>query len=218
MKIYNKTIFEILRDNRLAPPTSILQVGASVGQELEIFSKNGIDYGLFIEPLDDQFRVLSDRMNYYQNFVAVQALCTAYDGQTAKFYISSNGGESSSMLRPHKHLTLYPSVNFADPLAITGWSLDSLVRICTEQNKGCCSFYELIYMDVQGAELEVVKGASRQLAEGKYVYTEIGLGGGYQGDVDMETLLGALRNYGYRVLALEMNVPANYGNCLLGKF
>lgn len=218
MKIYNKSIFEILRDNGLAAPSSVVQVGASVGQELEIFSKNCIEYGLFVEPLDDQFRILSDRVNYYQNFVAIQALCTAYDGQVAKFYIASNGGESSSILKPLKHLTLYPSVNFADPLALTGWSLDSLVRICSEQHKSSRSSYELLYMDVQGAELEVVKGASRQLVEGKYVYTEIGLGGGYQGEVEMETLLGALKNYGYRMLALEMNVPANYGNCLLAKF
>jgi FkbM family methyltransferase len=218
MKIFDKSIFQILSDNCLPVPSSVVQVGASVGQELKLFSDNCIERGIFIEPLSDQYSVLAERVKDYKSFIAMQALVTAFDGQAATFYISSNSGESSSILKPSKHLMLYPSVKFDEPIELTGWSLDSLIRISIEHSKFDHCSCELLYMDVQGAELEVIKGASRQLTQGKYVYTEIGLGTGYQNEAEMEAVLFTLRNYGYRTLALELNVPANYGNCLLAKF
>jgi hypothetical protein len=67
-------------------------------------------------------------------------------------------------------------------------------------------------MDVQGAEMEVLKGASLQLQYGKYVFCEIGRGDGYDGELAFESILNFLLAFGYRVLALEWDPNTGYGN------
>lgn len=54
-------LFDTLRGLGLAAPRGVLQVGASFGQEMNWFVDNGIRAGVFIEPLAEPYRVLSQQ-------------------------------------------------------------------------------------------------------------------------------------------------------------
>jgi len=48
-------LFELLKSVQLEGPKGILQVGASYGQELEMFISNGVKVGVLIELLPAPF-------------------------------------------------------------------------------------------------------------------------------------------------------------------
>jgi FkbM family methyltransferase len=214
LEILGRSLFEIIQQRGLPTPKSVLQVGANTGQEIEGFYKAGIKQGIFIEPLEIPFQMLSARCRGKADFIPVQALALAEDNLLAPFYIASNGGESSSILSPKKHLDWYPTVSFDKPAELLGQKVDTLSDICKKKFENLPDAYELFFIDVQGAELEVMKGAINQLQKGKYVFSEVGDGGGYEGDVRLADLMIYLRLFGLKPLALEINNASGYGNAL----
>ncbi len=198
-------------------PVSVLQVGASAGQEIDDFYSEGIRAGIFLEPLDYPFNLLSKKCRGKPNYIPVQALALANDSATSKFYLASNGGQSSSILRPEKHLEYFPQVTFDSHIELIGHRTDTIAAFTKKQYPDLPGFYDLLFMDVQGAELEVLKGAVKQLQNGKYIYAEIGDGNGYEGDVRFVDLISFLRLFNYRAIALEASGKIGYGNCLWAK-
>ena len=93
-------LFQVIQELGLPRPRGVLQVGASYGQEMQWFVENGIQAGVFIEPLPEPFQALSRTCQQLPNFVAVNALCAEETGQRVSFHVASNGGMSSSMLKP----------------------------------------------------------------------------------------------------------------------
>lgn len=197
-------------------PTGVLQVGANSGQEIPYFAQHGLLAGAFIEPLDGPFSVLVERCRPWPGYVPVQALCGARDGQSVEFHVASNNGESSSMLRPARHLTDYPWVQFPQTVTMQTFTLDRIFAALAAQRPEVASAVDLLFMDVQGAELEVVKGASAVLQQVRYIYTEAGIGGGYDGSVELIDLQLFLRHYGFKLHELEMNAEG-WGNAMFIK-
>ena len=72
--------------------------------------------------------------------------------------------------------------------------------------------YDLIYIDVQGAELDVFKGASRCLSAGRYIFSEVGFGGGYEKDVSYLRLAQYLDAFNYKIVELHINPQHGYGD------
>jgi FkbM family methyltransferase len=214
MKILNQSLFSILAQQALSLPKTVLQVGASAGQEIDEFWSEGIRAGIFLEPLDIPFEILTQRCEGKPNFLPLQALALSKDNTEADFFIASNGGQSSSILEPNKHLNYYPHVSFKDSIKLKGYQVDTLTTIARQSNRGLPAVYDLFFLDVQGAELEVMKGASNQLLHGRYIYSEVCDGDGYKGDVRLTDLLIFLRSFGYKAIALELDSKKGYGNCL----
>jgi FkbM family methyltransferase len=217
MEIYGHSLFSILRHQGLPLPSSVLQVGASAGQEIDQFYSEGIRSGIFLEPLDQPFQLLTHRCRGKPNFVPVQALALAKDSSSSKFYVANNGGASSSILKPKKHLDYYPHVRFEGQVDIIGHRADTIAAFTKKNYPELPDAYDLFFLDVQGAELEVMKGAISQLQNGRYIYAEIGDGNGYEGDVRLIDLISFLRLFDYRAIALEASGKDGYGNCLWAK-
>jgi FkbM family methyltransferase len=217
MKIFSTNLFDLVDGSSLPRPKSVLQVGASGGQEVHFFREHGVQAGLFIEPLDYPFEVLSQNCKNIKGFFPLKAIALSLDDKTVVFHVASNAGMSSSILPPKSHIESYPHVKFEDTLELQGYTLDTLVSRSAKNFLGCPFCFDLIYIDVQGAELEVFKGASFQLQSARYVFTEVGLGGGYQNDVELETLIGFLRAFGFRLLALEVGARTGYGNAFFAR-
>lgn len=78
------------------------------------------------------------------------------------FYVSSNK-QSSSFLEPKKHLEKHPEVTFGEKRLLEIKTLDSF-------NIEDCNFMNI---DVQGFELEVLKGSEKTLNFVQTIYTEI---------------------------------------------
>jgi len=85
MKILNQSLFSILAQQALGLPKTVLQVGASAGQEIDEFWSEGIRAGIFLEPLDIPFEILTQRCEGKPNFLPLQALALSKDNTEADF-------------------------------------------------------------------------------------------------------------------------------------
>jgi FkbM family methyltransferase len=88
----------------------LIHIGAHYGQEYEIYQKLGLANLIFFEPLRQNFEILKthvgDKAKLFQ-------LALGNENKKVKMYVeSANNGMSSSILKPQKHLELYPQIVF----------------------------------------------------------------------------------------------------------
>lgn len=205
--------FEIIAALGLPKPRGVLQVGASSGQEIPYFVQHGIAHAAMIEPLDGPFAALTHQCAGLPGYVPIQALCGSRDGQQVQFHVASNNGESSSIFAPARHLSDYPWVQFHHSITLNTFTLDRIFNLLQQQRPEVAQAVDLLFMDVQGAELEVLKGGAQVLSQVRYIFTEVGQGGGYEGDVELIDLMHWLRAWGFRLYEMSMN-PEGWGNAL----
>ena len=190
--------FEVIDELNLPKPRGVLQVGANYGQELNEFIQCGIDFGVFIEPLPEPFAHLSSLCLQIPNFIAVQTLCTDVAGKNYRFYVANNGGMSSSILKPAKHLKIYDSVGFPVTVDVTSSTVDNVMQLLATMGHGHVQpNLDILYMDCQGAEFKIILGAHNTLQTIKYIYMEVMRADLYEDQVPFLTYCNYLDAIGY---------------------
>ncbi|HWH49432.1 MAG TPA: FkbM family methyltransferase [Burkholderiales bacterium] len=188
-------------------PAGVFQVGASSGGEIKGFIAQGVKTGIFVEPLPDAFQQLKEATSAQPGYFPVRALCLDVVGRKCEFHVSSSGGASSSTLKPSGHLTVHPEVKFdAQPLTLESTTVDQIVTDVKNQGRAdVVAPIDLLYLDTQGAELSVLKGATRFLRQVHYIFTEVSRGGLYENDVNHMTLTEYLDSQGFSLAFLYLN-------------
>jgi FkbM family methyltransferase len=164
----------------------IIHVGAHYGEEISEYIENGIQDIVLFEPLSECFDVLAQKvMTLNANIEGHQVALGSAPG-TATMYLSDNEKQSSSILKPKVHLTHHPHVKFDGTEEV---EVDLLDNFDTKD-------YNFLNMDVQGYELEVLKGATETLKRVDYVYCEVNRDEVYEGNAYVEELDEFLSSYG----------------------
>jgi FkbM family methyltransferase len=164
----------------------IIHVGAHYGEEISEYVDNGIQDIVVFEPLSECFDVLLNKvMDLNANIEGHQVALGSAPG-TATMYLSDNEKQSSSILKPKVHLTHHPHVKFNGTEEV---EVDLLDNFDTKD-------YNFLNMDVQGYELEVLKGATETLKHVDYVYCEVNRDEVYEGNAYVEELDEFLSTYG----------------------
>lgn len=211
-----RTPFDIIGSLGFPPVTGVLQVGASNGQEVPLFLAHGVRRATMIEPLDGPFADLKARCADLPDYVMVQAVCGSKDDEEVEFHVASNNGESSSILRPTRHLHDHAWVTFPQILRVKSVTLDTVVNLVYSYRPEIVASTNLLYMDAQGAELKILSGAHNVLNSISYIYTEVGVGGSYEGDVELIDLQKFLRPYNFKLYDLQSE-HFGFGNGLFVK-
>ena len=166
----------------------IIHIGAHHGQEIEEYIDNGVQDILMFEPVSHNFKILEEKMkNLNANIQAYQVALGNEEKKNVTMYLSDNNLISSSVLKPKVHLQLHPGVGFPGTEEVEMQRLDSF----SEDTKN----YNFINMDVQGYELEVLKGGVETLKHVDYVYCEINRDELYEGNAFVEDLDEFLKDY-----------------------
>ena len=140
----------------------IIHVGAHTGQEVDQYSKYKNKIILF-EPQKDIFNELIQNVNNQKNVKCYNFALGSKNEKKAIFKSEGNKGLSSSILSPELHLLVQPNISFTDTEEIQIKRFDSL-------NIDTLNFLTL---DVQGFELEVLKGFGNELEKVEFIFTEI---------------------------------------------
>ena len=141
-------------------PTGIIHIGAHAAEESNEYQKHNWKPVIWIEAnplLIDQLRVIVPGED-----VVICAALWDEDGMSIDFNLASNG-ESSSLLLPAKHLNEYPDIHFNSKIALQTKRLDSLLT----------EIPNFLNLDVQGAELKVLRGLGRLIDSLEFIYTEV---------------------------------------------
>lgn len=152
----------------------VIHVGAHYGQEYHTYRELGISPVLFIEPCEKAFQVLRQTLADNPDVVLFQSACGAEFSIGTMNVEQANQGMSNSLLKPIKHLDQYPSIVFEGTEEVEVRQLDEITEHLSFKGN-------LLVMDVQGYELEVLKGATKTLKGIDYVYCEINRAEVYEG-------------------------------------
>ena len=125
-----------------------------------------------------------------------------------------NKGMSCSLLKPMKHLELYPHITFDSTIEVNQTSLDQYF----EESDLSIDDFNMINIDVQGYELEVFKGSLESLNNIEYIMTEVNLDELYEGCPLMQDLDEFLGNiWGFKRVAQRIVGNNTWGDALYVK-
>lgn len=162
----NKVILE-----QLLPPTAIiLEAGAYDGcdtQEIaQLFPHSSI---YAFEPVPHLFKLLQTYTYASPNVHCIKKALSTTTG-SAKFFVSNVPGAlsgSSSLLEPEEHLTYHPLVTFDTCIQVETINLDEWAY------QNTIDHIDFMWLDMQGAELDVLKAAPNIVKKTKMIYLEV---------------------------------------------
>lgn len=96
---------------------------------------------------------------------------------------------SGSIRAPKQHISKHPWCKFEKTISVETQTLDSF---CQEYN---ISQIDFIWADVQGAEIDLIKGGIESLSHTDYFYTEYNNEELYEGQITLEEILEMLPNF-----------------------
>lgn len=185
----------------------IIHGGAHMAEEKSLYSELGVKKVIWIEGNPEIF----DRMKALpsvQGDIFFNELLWESSGNELEFHISNNG-QSSSILDLDKHLQYHPEVHYIKTIKKTTITLDELFR----QNNLNINDYNFVNLDLQGVELNVLKGFKSNLDKIKYIYTEVNTGEVYKNCSKMNELDDFLKQFGFK--RVETNLTrAEWGDAL----
>jgi FkbM family methyltransferase len=162
-------------------PRKILHIGGNTAQEASEYSASGVESVIYIEADPLIYSQMLEQLKQYPKFTGLN-VCLSKDYGITDFFQASNNGGSSSILKPLRHSILFPQVTFTKSIKMKTIPLDSL-------NLGK---FDLIVMDVQGAEHLVIEGGVKTFADATAIYLECSSGNLYESEGDLNSLVKLL--------------------------
>lgn len=159
----------------LPPNPVIIDAGAHVGGDsIEICRLyKGATVHAF-EPVPPIFKLLKHNTRKF-NHIHCHALALSNQNGEQTMHVSSGASDgSSSLLKPDVHRTDHPDVFFNETINVTTKTLDAWA---TEQN---IHQIDMLWLDMQGHELEVLKASHVILPTVKVVHLEVSMRSTYE--------------------------------------
>ena len=196
--------------------TGAIHVGAFLGEELSQYRSLGLTNTILFEPQKKLFDIVS-----FKCIVKEKAFNVALGSKEdvvgmfisdRKGGVSNGAGASSSILAPKKHLTEHPEVTFPSKESIVVKRFDKFV----EENQLDISRHNFLNVDVQGYELEVLKGMGDELNKIQIVMAEVNRDEVYEDCPMIEEIDSYLEGFGFKRLAVEWQ-SESWGDALYVK-
>jgi FkbM family methyltransferase len=166
----------------------IIHIGGHYGQEYDLYRVLNVPV-IFFEPLSNNYRILKDKVKNNDN---VQTFQCALGNENKKILMNvetANNSQSSSILKPKKHLEQYPHITFDHTEEVHMFRLDD-IEIEKEN-------YNFLNIDVQGYELEVLKGSVDILKNIDYIISEVNRDEVYENCAKVEELDQFLNQFNF---------------------
>ncbi|MDH4129336.1 MAG: FkbM family methyltransferase [Spirochaetota bacterium] len=96
---------------------------------------------------------------------------------------------SGSIRKPKYHLVLCPTVTFDNTIKVKSKTLDSWY----EENE--IEIIDFIWMDVQGAEIDIFSGGQHAISKTRYIYTEYSNIEMYEGQKNLKYIVNYLKEF-----------------------
>lgn len=144
--------------------SEIAYIGANLGQNILEFNKLlGMPIIHLFEPQQKVFNKLKENFSNYNNLKFYNFALGAKAGKSLMNVNINNSNQSSSLLKPSAHTTFHEKVIFegTEEINIEKFSNLNLSNVT------------MLNIDVQGFELEVLKGCEDSLEKIKYIVCEV---------------------------------------------
>jgi len=168
-----------------------IHIGAHEGQEYPLYKQFGIQNLLFYEALSDNFKKLEENTKNDPH-IDIRNIALGNHKGTVEMFLEERG-LSSSVLEPAYHLKQYPQIAFDKKTTV------NITRLDDEEFD--VSKYNFINIDVQGYELNVLKGAEKTLENIDLIISEINKEEMYKDCAKVEDLDDYLSSHKFQRIA-----------------
>lgn len=192
-------------------PSCILHVGAHEAEEKEIYKQMGCDKVLWIESMQEKYDVIRNAIKDEPNMSAITATVWSKDNQVMTFY-QTNNGQSSSVFELESHKEKYPSIVISKEFKTVTSKIDTILLVTMKEK----FIPDMIALDIQGAELQALKGSTYTLKKVKWIYTEVSYERLYK-DAALEPELTEFLNKKGFVKLEEVDSGMGWGDALYAK-
>ena len=184
-------------------PRGIVHIGANLCQERGIYARAGVpdERVLWIEAIPEL--VASVRANLPPTVRIVQAVVSDR-ADDVTFYVTNNGGQSSSFLPLAEHRIEHPSVHEVAELRLRTSTLPDILAADAAAGGPSADAYDFLVMDIQGAELHALRGAESILRNFVGIYLEVNVKPLYEGCGLLPEVTDLLERHGFRQAEISM--------------
>lgn len=201
---------QLCRQHSLTP-RGVIHVGAHEGTELKAYQDLGVQKVLFIEANPVVFERLQANIAETPNVQAANFAISNQNG-TVKLHVTSFD-QSSSILPLKQHQEIYPQIQETHQVTVPSRTLDALL-----QELGLDpSDFNLLNIDIQGAELLALQGATNWLKYVDAINTEVNYEELYEGCALIHQLDEFLEKYGFERVATTTPHHPTWGDALYVK-
>ena len=186
-------------------PDVVLDVGANRGQ-FTLLVKGLVPAAtvMAFEPVDAALAVLHRVAAGLQDVTVVPVACGAERG-TATLNVARDDDNSSLLPPTQQQIALAPGASTAHRASVRIEPLDDLVDVATLRGTS------LLKMDVQGTEIDVLRGSADLLASLRYVYVELSFLERYVGQCRPADVARHLEGSGFELVHLHNPVVGGAG-------
>jgi FkbM family methyltransferase len=194
---------------------TIFDVGSCEGLDSIKYSRMFPDARVFaFEPISSNFQKIKDNISAFKSSkIHPFHLALSDKKSTIEIFKSSgnpesekgdweHGNKSSSILAPEKHLDVYDWCKFDSKEEVES---DTLKSFCQDQD---INRVDLLHMDVQGAELMVLKGAADFLSNIRMIWMEVAYVELYKDQPLRDEVTNYMKAQGF-ILLVEQNRVLN---------
>ena len=142
-------------------PIGVVHVGANTCQELPLYLSHGIENRIWIEPFVE--------LEFPNGETIINVGIGDKNEEISVVYQASNNNESTSLLKPIKHIEMYNNINFN--LAKIPTKIVTLEEVI-KNNLGGGQNFNYLVLDIQGMELKALKGLGQYANHFDVIITE----------------------------------------------
>lgn len=170
----------------------IIHIGAHELEELPAYLKKEVKNIIWIEANPAKYNFIENKISRHGNMILGKF---AAGSKKEKLFLNiSNNGQSSSILPLGTHKTSYPNIFYTSQVSVDVLTYDSWAKNINI-NK---DLYNFINIDVQGYELEALKGMKDQLNLVDYIYLEVNFREVYINCSQIKEIDKFLSNYNFK--------------------
>ena len=178
-------------------PRSVIHVGAHLGEEAEDYQAAGVQDVLWVEGNCALMDDLIAHVKRYPGQRAVEAIATDVDDEPVTLRLTTFS-MASSILPLKQHLYFYPSMPEVDQIHGYGITVDTLLRQIDVKPT-----FDMANLDVEGAELYVLRGMTTVMPHLRWIYTEVNHEEMYEGCVLVPQMDEYLAGFGFQRVAIQ---------------
>lgn len=207
---------------RHIPRRGIIHVGADIGQEVPQYLEYGFKNIVLIEANPKSFKILEAKFGHRANIGLFNyAICDRNGAVDFHIHTSRSGNTEPASVLPMKRFSeIVKTLHTAETIRVPAITLDSLVA--THHIR--MPEYNVVNIDIQGAELLAFRGATKIMAELDAIISEVNLIEMYENGALEAEIIAFLAQHGfekrhavYHTLYDETSTFPAWGECLFVK-
>ena len=188
----------------------VIHVGAHEAQEASEYATQELEPVLWFEAVPSLVDRASERLKVFPNQRIHAGLLWSEPDQMKTLNLSSNDLGSSSLFQFYLHKASYPQVRMENSITLQTTTLDSIVPNYSE----FANQFSYLVLDVQGSELEVLKGSTAVISELDAIMVEVSIRELYKDAPIYSEVLKWLTGQGFTLIADDVNHDVGWGDAL----